>query len=124
MKRFGNRLSCFMAAGGWRGADGGEASYRFSLPKYWRQSQGDCQCGGACQRDTADSNTISAWHTLDAQGIDPAAFRSQWERAIPTGRFGDSAEFSAACAFLCGAHASYITGQNLLIDGGAYPGTF
>lgn len=43
---------------------------------------------------------------------------------MPAGRFGDSAEFGAACAFLCSAHASYITGQNLLIDGGAYPGTF
>ena len=42
----------------------------------------------------------------------------------PTGRFGNAAEFGAACAFLCSEHASYITGQNLLIDGGAFPGTF
>ncbi len=41
----------------------------------------------------------------------------------PAGRFGDPAEFGDACAFLCGARAGYITGQNLLIDGGAYPGT-
>lgn len=41
----------------------------------------------------------------------------------PAGRFGDPEEFGAACAFLCSAHAGYITGQNLLIDGGAYPGT-
>ena len=33
-------------------------------------------------------------------------------------------EFGAVCAFLCSVHAGYITGQNLLIDGGAYPGTF
>jgi 3-oxoacyl-[acyl-carrier protein] reductase len=42
----------------------------------------------------------------------------------PTRRFGTPAEFGAACAFLCSVHAGYITGQNLLMDGGAYPGTF
>ncbi|MEM5429017.1 SDR family oxidoreductase [Cupriavidus oxalaticus] len=42
----------------------------------------------------------------------------------PTRRFGEPAEFGAACAFLCSRQAAYITGQNLLIDGGAYPGTF
>ncbi|QNA97136.1 SDR family oxidoreductase [Stenotrophomonas maltophilia] len=43
---------------------------------------------------------------------------------IPAGRFGTADEFGAACAFLCSAQAGYLTGQNLLIDGGAYPGTF
>ena len=43
---------------------------------------------------------------------------------IPAGRFGDPSEFGAACAFLCSTQAGYITGQNLLLDGGAYPGTF
>jgi 3-oxoacyl-[acyl-carrier protein] reductase len=43
---------------------------------------------------------------------------------IPANRFGQAAEFGAACAFLCSAHAGYITGQNVLIDGGAYPGTY
>jgi 3-oxoacyl-[acyl-carrier protein] reductase len=42
----------------------------------------------------------------------------------PAGRFGQPDEFGAACAFLCSVHAGYITGQNLLMDGGAYPGTF
>ncbi|MCA6119257.1 SDR family oxidoreductase [Bradyrhizobium sp. WSM 1738] len=42
----------------------------------------------------------------------------------PTKRFGHPDEFGAACAFLCSAQAGYITGQSLLIDGGAYPGTF
>jgi 3-oxoacyl-[acyl-carrier protein] reductase len=41
----------------------------------------------------------------------------------PAGRFGDPAAFGVACAFLCSAHAGYITGQNLLLDGGAFPGT-
>lgn len=43
--------------------------------------------------------------------------------ANPAGRFGTPAEFGALCAYLCSVHAGYITGQNILIDGGAYPGT-
>ena len=45
-------------------------------------------------------------------------------KTIPSQRFGNADEFGAACAFLCSAHAGYITGQNVLIDGGAYPGTY
>jgi len=41
----------------------------------------------------------------------------------PAGRFGEPEEFGRACAFLCAAHSGFITGQNFLIDGGAYPGT-
>jgi 3-oxoacyl-[acyl-carrier protein] reductase len=44
--------------------------------------------------------------------------------ATPARRLGNSDEFGATCAFLCSVHAGYITGQNVLIDGGAYPGTF
>jgi 3-oxoacyl-[acyl-carrier protein] reductase len=40
------------------------------------------------------------------------------------GRVGDPDELGAACAFLCGRQAGYITGQNLLMDGGLYPGNF
>lgn len=43
---------------------------------------------------------------------------------IPARRFGDPMEFGAACAFLCSVQAGYITGQNLLMDGGAFPGAF
>ncbi|GAB3553959.1 SDR family oxidoreductase [Noviherbaspirillum agri] len=43
---------------------------------------------------------------------------------IPAQRFGTPAEFGAVCAFLCSVHASYMTGQNVLLDGGNYPGTF
>jgi 3-oxoacyl-[acyl-carrier protein] reductase len=43
---------------------------------------------------------------------------------IPARRFGTPAEFGQMCAFLCSVHASYITGQNLLLDGGAYPAAF
>jgi len=44
--------------------------------------------------------------------------------ANPAGRFGSIEEFGDACAYLCSAQAGYITGQNLLMDGGVYPGTF
>lgn len=40
------------------------------------------------------------------------------------GRVGDPAELGAACAFLCSTHAGYLTGQNILMDGGRYPGNF
>jgi len=44
--------------------------------------------------------------------------------AIPAGRFGRPDEFGAVCAFLCSVHAGYIVGQNILQDGGNYPGTY
>ncbi len=43
---------------------------------------------------------------------------------VPMGRIGDPDEFGAWCAFLASRQGSYMTGQNLLIDGGSYPGTF
>jgi 3-oxoacyl-[acyl-carrier protein] reductase len=52
----------------------------------------------------------------------------EWAEArrkqIPAQRFGTSEEFGAVCAFLCSTQASYMTGQNVLLDGGNYPGTF
>lgn len=50
--------------------------------------------------------------------------RQAQRASIPVGRFGNPAEFGAICAFLCSVHAGYITGQNLLADGGVYPGAF
>jgi 3-oxoacyl-[acyl-carrier protein] reductase len=55
-------------------------------------------------------------------GRSPDEVRRQREQSIPARRFGDPAEFGTACAFLCSAHAGYISGQSLLIDGGAFPG--
>jgi len=43
---------------------------------------------------------------------------------IPAQRFGTPEEFGGICAFLCSTHAAYMTGQNVLADGGAYPGTY
>ena len=45
-------------------------------------------------------------------------------KTIPAQRFGTADEFGSVCAFLCSQQAGYITGQNVLVDGGAYPGTF
>jgi 3-oxoacyl-[acyl-carrier protein] reductase len=59
-----------------------------------------------------------------AQGISYEEALAARVATIPAGRVGDPAEFGAACAFLCGAQAGYITGMNFLLDGGAYPGTF
>jgi 3-oxoacyl-[acyl-carrier protein] reductase len=66
-------------------------------------------------------------------GFIAAAKRGQFSEAelarrsageIPAKRFGTPAEFGQTCAFLCSVHAGYITGQNILLDGGAYPGAF
>ena len=54
------------------------------------------------------------------------SFEQLWEergKSNPAGRYGRTEEIGALCAFLCSQHAGFITGQNLLIDGGAYPGT-
>jgi 3-oxoacyl-[acyl-carrier protein] reductase len=52
------------------------------------------------------------------------ALMAKREAAIPAQRFGTAAEFGAVCAFICSVQAAYLTGQNILLDGGAYPGTF
>jgi 3-oxoacyl-[acyl-carrier protein] reductase len=59
-----------------------------------------------------------------AQGITPEAALDAARAGIPTGRVGRPDEFGAMCAFLCSAHAGYIVGQNILMDGGQYPGTY
>ncbi len=59
-----------------------------------------------------------------AMGVDPAEAERRRLASVPAGRFGDPWEFGQACAFLCSAQAGYVTGQNFLIDGGNYPGTF
>ncbi|AOK53370.1 SDR family oxidoreductase [Burkholderia stagnalis] len=58
------------------------------------------------------------------QGATLDEVRARRVKAIPAARLGTREEFGAACAFLCSVHAGYITGQNWLLDGGAYPGTF
>ncbi len=62
--------------------------------------------------------------TSEKTGKSVAQVAADRMSTIPARRFGEPAEFGAACAFLCSAQAGYITGQNLLIDGGVFPGAF
>ncbi len=59
----------------------------------------------------------------EKRGITPDQILAERAKLNPSGRFGDPEEFGLACAFLCGAKAGFITGQNILLDGGAFPGT-
>jgi 3-oxoacyl-[acyl-carrier protein] reductase len=58
------------------------------------------------------------------QGKTHAALEEVRIAGIPSRRIGDPAEFGATCAFLCSAPAGYITGQNILIDGGIFNAAF
>ena len=68
------------------------------------------------------ATTLGAAATKTGKSLDD--IRRAQQAQIPAGRFGNPEEFGAICAFLCSVHAGYITGQNLLADGGAYPGAF
>ena len=59
----------------------------------------------------------------DKRGLPVEQILAERAKLNPAGRFGDADEFGQACAFLCGAKAGFITGQNILLDGGAFPGT-
>jgi len=59
----------------------------------------------------------------EARKVSLSVIDNERRAAIPAGRFGTPDEFGAVVAFLCSAHAGFITGQNLLIDGGGYPGS-
>jgi 3-oxoacyl-[acyl-carrier protein] reductase len=71
--------------------------------------------------DTARGTAIDRKRAGDS-GITLEQARAERIGKVPARRLGTPEEFGAACAFLCSAQASYITGQNLLIDGGAFPG--
>ncbi len=60
--------------------------------------------------------------TKSGKSID--AIRQEQAAEIPARRFGNADEFGQTCAFLCSRHAAYITGQNILMDGGLYPAAF
>jgi 3-oxoacyl-[acyl-carrier protein] reductase len=62
--------------------------------------------------------------TAKKRGISLEQAEQERLAIVPAKRIGRPEEFGAACAFLCSAHAGYITGQNLLLDGGAFPGMF
>ncbi|RVT83557.1 SDR family oxidoreductase [Inhella crocodyli] len=71
-----------------------------------------------------DTDRIRATHAAAAQrqGRPLAEVQAEKIAAIPARRLGLAEEFGAMCAFVCSQQAAYLTGQNLLIDGGAYPG--
>ncbi len=73
-----------------------------------------------------DTDRLSATFAASAaqSGRSTQQVREAQQAAVPAGRFGTAQEFGAICAFLCSVHAGYITGQNVLPDGGFYPGTF
>jgi 3-oxoacyl-[acyl-carrier protein] reductase len=73
---------------------------------------------------TFDTERLASNMAANAKnkGISLEQARAERMATVPAKRFGTPDEFGAACAFLCSAQAGYITGQNLLIDGGAFPG--
>jgi 3-oxoacyl-[acyl-carrier protein] reductase len=73
---------------------------------------------------TTDRLRSYAGALAGARAVDPDAVLEEMAAANPAGRLGRPEEFGAVCAFYASVHAGYITGQNLLLDGGAYPGTF
>lgn len=76
---------------------------------------------GTFDTDRLKSN-LAALAKISAKGVPEVT--EEIRNSNPSRRFGHPDEFGATCAFLCSTHAGYITGQNILIDGGAYPGTF
>ncbi|MBV9522249.1 MAG: SDR family oxidoreductase [Alphaproteobacteria bacterium] len=76
---------------------------------------------GAMDTDRLRSNFAAV---AKAKNISIEEARAERTAEIPAGRLGTIEDFGAACAFLSSAQASYVTGQNWLIDGGMYPGTF
>jgi 3-oxoacyl-[acyl-carrier protein] reductase len=71
-----------------------------------------------------DTDRLKSNHERFAQGAgrDLASVRASAKLQIPARRFGEPEEFGAMCAFLCGEKAGFITGQNILLDGGQFPG--
>jgi 3-oxoacyl-[acyl-carrier protein] reductase len=57
-------------------------------------------------------------------GVTLEQYLDKRSQVIPAGRFGDPNEFGELCAYVCSVQAAFITGQNFLIDGGTYPGTY
>ena len=73
-----------------------------------------------------DTDRIRGMLKLNAErtGQTVEALAEARRSTVPSRRFGTAEEFGAICAFLCSVQAAYINGQNILADGGAYPGTY
>ena len=73
-----------------------------------------------------DTERLRKGFTASAQrtGRSEEEIAAEWEASVPAKRLGTPADFGHTCAFLCSVHAGYITGQNILMDGGLYPSAF
>jgi 3-oxoacyl-[acyl-carrier protein] reductase len=69
-----------------------------------------------------DTDRLKSNHARFARDGDVEAYRARARGQIPARRFGEPQEFGDMCAFLCGDRAGFITGQNILLDGGQFPG--
>ncbi|MCG5075409.1 SDR family oxidoreductase [Paraburkholderia tagetis] len=107
------------------GARSGLTGFIAGLARQKRIAQGNVTINnllpGLFETDRLRQSTKAA---ADAQGKSYDTALEAKRQQVPAGRFGTAEEFGAFCAFLCSAHAGYLTGQNVLLDGGSYPGTF
>jgi 3-oxoacyl-[acyl-carrier protein] reductase len=71
-----------------------------------------------------DRMRTSMRHRAEASGRSVEDLMQEARAAVPARRLGDPAEFGAVCAFLCSVQAGFVVGQNVLVDGGSFPGTF
>ena len=71
-----------------------------------------------------DRIKVATTKAAEMQGISMDEAVKRRLAAVPAGRLGRPDEFGKLCAFVASAHAGYLTGQNFLIDGGAFRGTF
>ena len=73
-----------------------------------------------------DTDRLRTTHraAADKSGRTLAEVQAAQRAQVPARRFGTPEEFGAVCAFLCSVQAGYLNGQNILLDGGLYPGTF
>jgi 3-oxoacyl-[acyl-carrier protein] reductase len=76
---------------------------------------------GIFDTDRFRSNVVSS---SKKKGVSYDESLAESVASVPAKRLGTADEFGATCAFLCSAQAGYITGQNILIDGGRFPGAF
>lgn len=74
------------------------------------------------ERFDTDRQRFMAQRVMDAEGVDYATARRRQEESIAARRLGDPTEFGAMCAFLCGVHAGFVSGNNIHLDGGSHPG--
>jgi 3-oxoacyl-[acyl-carrier protein] reductase len=107
-------------------SSGARAGLTAFLASAARAHVGDNVTINSIQPGTFDTERIrsSLERAVAQRGIPLETARVEAEARNPARRFGEPAEFGALCAFLASAKAGFITGQNILIDGGAFPGAF